>query len=104
MRKTEFVCSRNRETKIRSRSGRHGPARTIPLAPVVSDLATVRHQKSCERTGRSPVKEQAEILCKNRQKSCARTDRSPVQEQACRLCVVSSVKEILGMLELSAAG
>ncbi|KAD6454554.1 hypothetical protein E3N88_09260 [Mikania micrantha] len=29
--------------------------------------------------------------------------RSPVKEQACRLCVVSSVKEILGMLELSAA-
>ncbi|KAD3067309.1 hypothetical protein E3N88_35189 [Mikania micrantha] len=28
---------------------------------------------------------------------------SLVKEQACRLCVASSVKEILGMLELSAA-
>ncbi|KAD4179886.1 hypothetical protein E3N88_28477 [Mikania micrantha] len=37
------------------------------------------------------------------QKSCERTGRSPVKEQACRLCVASSVKEILGMLELSAA-
>ncbi|KAD3066774.1 hypothetical protein E3N88_34654 [Mikania micrantha] len=29
VRKTEFVCSRNRETKIRQKSGRHGPARNL---------------------------------------------------------------------------
>ncbi|KAD5802968.1 hypothetical protein E3N88_14328 [Mikania micrantha] len=29
VRKTEFVCSRNREMKIRQKSGRHGPARRV---------------------------------------------------------------------------
>ncbi|KAD4177959.1 hypothetical protein E3N88_26550 [Mikania micrantha] len=35
VRKTEFVCSRNRETKIRQKSGRHGPARQISMLNMV---------------------------------------------------------------------
>ncbi|KAD3337625.1 hypothetical protein E3N88_33145 [Mikania micrantha] len=54
----------------------------VPAA-VGQNLSTA----SCERTGISPVQEQAEVLCKNRPADC-----------------VSPVKEILCMYKLSTSG